>query len=133
VPYTTSELPPISGAPYNFPPEFDIKLARYDVQLNQLWEKPLSNNAMPAATTITSHAPFITLTPLSEELMIRALDEQGDELWSSRVDTPDAFVEPLAALHVGDDIVAVCNYRANGRKLEQQILLVYVKPPQILP
>jgi hypothetical protein len=129
VPYTTDQLPPISGAPYAFPPKFSMKLARYDAQLNQLWVKPLATTFMPGAATFTGPAPFISLAPMSDHLLIRALDENANELWTTHVATPDSHVVPLATLRMGDEIIAACNYRAN-RKLEQQVLLVFIKPPR---
>ncbi len=132
VPYTTEQLPPISEAPLNVPPGFGIRLARFNAELEKLWDKPLGNSTMPGAATITGPAPFVSLTAEPDKLLIRGTADEGDELWIARVATPDSFVTPLATLRSGDDIISVFNYRRQRPRDAdrfQEVLLVYVRPP----
>ncbi len=121
VPYTTTQLPPIAGAPGNAPHDgFGVRLARFNAPLQKLWDKPLSRTLMPGAATLTGPDPFVSLTADHHELVIRGASDAGDEVWSSRVATPDSFVTPLAALRTGNEVVAVCNYRALGSSDDAQ-------------
>lgn len=130
--YTTDQLPPISQAPLNVPPGFGVRLARFNGELEKLWDRQLSKSAMPGAATITGPAPFVALTTEPGELLIRGTSDAGKELWNARVATMDSFVKPLTTLRRGDEIISVFNYRkyrsGNSDRL-QEVLLVYVRPP----
>lgn len=131
--YTTAQLPPISSVPLNVPPGFGIRLARFNAELEKLWDTRLSSTGMPGAATIIGPDPFVSLTASPGELLIRGSSDAGDELWNARVATPESFVTPLGALRSGDDVISVCNYRAYRSRdpdRMQKVLLIHVSPPR---
>lgn len=132
VPYTTAQLPSISSVPLDRPPGFAVRLARFNGELKELWDKPFSSSAMPGAATITGPAPLVSLTAPFGALMIRGTSDAGEELWTARVATPDSLVTPLATLRRGNDVISVCNYRAHDSGDTdglQKVLLVNTTPP----
>jgi hypothetical protein len=133
VPYTTHQLPPISMVPGNLPPlEFGVRLAGFNAQLAKLWDRSLSSTPLPGSATCTGPAPPVILVASGDELLMKCVDQRGEQLWQVRVATPESFVTPVATLRVGNDLVAVCNHRplrpAAG-EAPQNVLLVVVKWP----
>jgi hypothetical protein len=135
--YSVDQLPPIGGAPYNFPPDgFRARLLRLNATLEKQWETLLPSTAMPGATSITGPAPYISVTPTinaaGKHLMVRGNNEVGEELWTSQVSVPNGSARPLSTLRIGNDVLAICNYtshRKEDRKRMDNVLVVRVQPP----
>lgn len=134
VPYTTEELPPIGGAPGNAPLfGFQVRAARFDLQLQKLWDEPLARTMMPGAATISGPEPFVALSTFGEQLQMHSINREGDEVWDIREKSPRSFLLPLATLRFDNGVVAVFNSRKNDvdqTKDLQQVLFVFAQPPQ---
>jgi hypothetical protein len=124
VPYTTAQLPAIGAVPTASPPSSGGRLACFDGKLNVLWEKPLPNSAMPGAVAICGAGPYAMLSASADDVLVRLINGEGEEIWESKVEAPESSVFPVAVGQrvsgVGDqvsgEIVAVCNYsRHQGR------------------
>jgi hypothetical protein len=134
VSYTTGELPPIAGAPYRLPPSFPNRLACFNSNLDLLWEKPLPNTAFPGAVPFSGPDPYVSLSASVNEIVIRAADARGEELWRSSVTTSKSSVFPVSVFRSGKEVVAVCNYQAHpkrgGDRPRPQVMIARVAAPE---
>jgi len=133
VSYTTAQLPPIAGAPYNNPPSFANRLACFNPELDKLWEQPLPNSGMPGAVAICGPVPYLSLSAEIRKVVVRAADASGNELWRSVVETTKSSVFPVAVMRLDNDVVAVCNYQAHpagpSDRPRPQVMVITVAPP----
>jgi hypothetical protein len=140
VPYTTAQLPSIGNVPLDAAPSFGGRLACFDSTLAMLWEKPLPDSAMPGAVAICGSGPYAMLSASADDVLVQALDDDGEELWESKVEAPDSSVFPVSLVRresgVGDqvsgEIVAVCNYLRHQARNEKvrpgtQVMVFTVK------
>jgi hypothetical protein len=129
VPFTRTQLPSICSVPVDKPLAFDGRIARFDAHLRERWEKPAPRTSLPGATTL--NAQLVTMAAVDDRLLIRGLDENGEERWRARVAT-EGSVFPLAAVRLGDEVVAIGNWEdvVTTGKSRQHVLLVFIKAPR---